>query len=57
MLVRSVWRADVVLGPWEPRFETRHRRLVPPAEVVDSLTISDGLARIVSRAIQEAGIS
>jgi ADP-ribose pyrophosphatase YjhB (NUDIX family) len=28
ILVRSMWRADVELGPWEPQFEIRHRRVV-----------------------------
>ena len=57
VLVRSLWRADVEPGAWEPWFETLHRRLVPPADLLDCLTISDGMARIISRGLQEAGIS
>jgi ADP-ribose pyrophosphatase YjhB (NUDIX family) len=55
-IVRSVWRADVELEPWEPRFETRHRRLVRVADVVHQVTVSAGLAGIVSRALHEAGL-
>ena len=56
VLVRSIWRADVELGPWEPRFEILHRRVVRAADVVDQVTVSDGLARIISRALHEAGL-
>jgi ADP-ribose pyrophosphatase YjhB (NUDIX family) len=28
VLVRSMWRAEVQLEPWEPRFEIPHRRVV-----------------------------
>ncbi|MBO0809299.1 MAG: NUDIX domain-containing protein, partial [Actinobacteria bacterium] len=27
VLVRSMWRADVRLAPWEPRYEIPHRRV------------------------------
>ncbi|MGO3087079.1 MAG: NUDIX hydrolase [Corynebacterium flavescens] len=29
VLVRSYWRAEVMVQPYEPRFEVRHRRLIP----------------------------
>src|SRR5437867_1669178 len=29
LLVRSIWRAEVQLKPWKPRFEIAHRRVVP----------------------------
>jgi 8-oxo-dGTP pyrophosphatase MutT (NUDIX family) len=29
VLVRSLWRAEVRLERWQPRFEMTHRRLVP----------------------------
>jgi ADP-ribose pyrophosphatase YjhB (NUDIX family) len=32
VLVRSHWRAEVVLHPWEPRFEMTHRLLVPAGD-------------------------
>jgi ADP-ribose pyrophosphatase YjhB (NUDIX family) len=57
VLVRSFWRAEVGLLPWEPRFEVLHRRVVLPAEVAQQITISEGLVRPVSRALQEAGLS
>ncbi len=56
VLVRSMWRADVELAPWEPQFEILHRRLVLPAEVIDQLTLATGLVRLVSRALQEAAV-
>jgi len=44
VLVRSVWRAEVELAPWEPQFEVTHRRLVAPAEVIDHLAAADASA-------------
>jgi len=57
VLVRSLWRAEVELGPWEPRFEVSHRRVVAASEVIDQVTMADGLARIVSRALHEADLT
>ena len=37
VLVRAFWRAEVVLEPWEPRFEIRQRRRVPRRELVAAL--------------------
>ena len=54
VLVRSLWRAQVDLAPWSPQFETTQRRAVVPAALVDQITMADGLARIVSRALHEA---
>jgi ADP-ribose pyrophosphatase YjhB (NUDIX family) len=34
ILVRSMWRAEVRLQPWAPRFEIAHRRLVPAQEAL-----------------------
>jgi ADP-ribose pyrophosphatase YjhB (NUDIX family) len=56
VLVRSLWRAEVELGPWEPQFEVAHRRVVGAAEVVDQVACADGLARIICRALHEAAI-
>jgi ADP-ribose pyrophosphatase YjhB (NUDIX family) len=36
VLVRSLWRAEVCLESWNPRFEMTHRRLVPPGEALRS---------------------
>jgi ADP-ribose pyrophosphatase YjhB (NUDIX family) len=58
VLVRSVWRADVELAPWEPRFEIRHRRVVPAADVMDHLALdSDAFAPIIRRELQEASVA
>jgi len=57
VIVRSLWRADIELAPWEPQFEMSHRRMVAVAAVVDQLAIADGLARIISRALHEAAIT
>lgn len=56
VIVRSFWRAEVALGPWEPQFEIAHRRVVPAAAVVGQLAIPDGFARIISRALHEAAV-
>ncbi|MDQ2787342.1 MAG: NUDIX domain-containing protein, partial [Chloroflexota bacterium] len=57
VIVRSFWRADVDLAPWEPQFEIAHRRIVPAAAVVSQLAIPDGLARIISRALHEVAMT
>jgi ADP-ribose pyrophosphatase YjhB (NUDIX family) len=57
VLVRSYWRADVQVGPWEPRFEIPYRRLVPLAETAEHLREPDLVANRVSyRALHEAGV-
>jgi hypothetical protein len=39
VLVRSVWRAEVELRPWEARFEIADRRVVTPAAVEEALSL------------------
>jgi ADP-ribose pyrophosphatase YjhB (NUDIX family) len=56
-LIRAMWRADVTLDPWEPHHEMVQRRVVPAAEVIEHVTLADGLARIVSRALHEAAFA
>jgi len=56
VLVRSIWRAEVELMPWEPRFEIPHRRTVPAAELLSHLWIDEGFAPIYHRALAEAGL-
>ena len=57
VLVRSWWRADVQVGPWEPRFEIPYRRLVPLAEAAEHLREPDPVAnRISYRALREADV-
>jgi ADP-ribose pyrophosphatase YjhB (NUDIX family) len=54
VLVRSIWRAEVELMPWEPRFEIAHRWVVPAAELLSHVWIEKGFEPIYSRAIAEA---
>ena len=54
MLVRSVWLAEVELQPWEPRFEIRHRRVVPATELLMHLWMEHGYEPIYRRALVEA---
>lgn len=56
VLVRSFWRADVELGPWQPEFEIAHRRLVAPNELVTDFVSRHPFAPIIRRAIAEAGL-
>jgi ADP-ribose pyrophosphatase YjhB (NUDIX family) len=56
VLVRSIWRAEVELLPWEPRFEIAHRRLVASAELLSHLSMEEGFAPIYRRALSEAGL-
>jgi 8-oxo-dGTP pyrophosphatase MutT (NUDIX family) len=55
-LVRSIWRAEVELAPWEARFEIAHRRVVPAAEILAHLRMGDGFGPIYHRALMEAGL-
>lgn len=54
VLIRSMWRAEVRLAPWDPRFEMAHRRLLPTEEAFQSLTIPKGLAPFYRRLFVEA---
>ena len=56
VLVRSVWRAEVELMPWEPRFEIAHRRVVPATEILAHLWMGEGFEPIYHRALVEAGL-
>jgi ADP-ribose pyrophosphatase YjhB (NUDIX family) len=56
VLVRSIWRADVELIAWEPRFEIRFRRLVPADDLLAHLWIEDGFGALYRRVLIEAGI-
>src|SRR5215472_19005300 len=58
VLVRSVWRADVELRPWEARFEIVDRRVVAAAAVEDALSLgSPPFAAIIRRELQEAALT
>jgi ADP-ribose pyrophosphatase YjhB (NUDIX family) len=56
VLVRSIWRADVELNAWEPRFEIRHRRLVPVDELLAHLWMEEGFEPFYHRVLIQAGI-
>lgn len=57
VLVRSYWLAGVEVGPWEPLFEIRHRRIVSIAEASRQVRDPDEVAtRISFRALHEAGL-
>ncbi len=53
-IVRSFWRAEVEVHPWEPQFETTHRLLVQPEETLNYTFW--GYAPIYRRVLQEAGL-
>jgi hypothetical protein len=58
ILVRSMWRAEVHLERWAPRFEIAHRRLVPAQEALRSVISAEpGAGPIYRRMFVEAGIS
>ncbi|MDG6103139.1 NUDIX domain-containing protein [Dactylosporangium aurantiacum] len=58
VLVRSFWCAEVLVGDWRPAHEVGHRRIVPAAAARDEVReYSDGSARIVARALTEAGLT
>ena len=52
-LVRSFWRAEVSLNPWEPLFEVSHRNLEPAHEVLDHLTLDAGYLPILLKAVTD----
>lgn len=56
VLVRSMWRANVVLMPWQPRFEIASRRVVPLAQLEEHLWMEAGFDPIYRRALAEAGL-
>jgi ADP-ribose pyrophosphatase YjhB (NUDIX family) len=57
VLVRSIWRAEVELMPWEPHFEIAHRRVIPATELLSRLWMEEGFGRIYYRALVESGLT
>lgn len=57
VLVRGIWRAEVSLLPWEPRFEIPHRRVIPASELGNHLWMETGFEPIYRRAAVEAGLA
>ena len=56
VLVRSLWRAEVRLERWQPRFETTHRRLVPAGQALEAMAVEPGMRPIYRRMFAEAGL-
>jgi ADP-ribose pyrophosphatase YjhB (NUDIX family) len=57
VIVRSVWRAEVELRPWEARFEITGRRVVAPAAVAEALSLgTHPFAAIIRRELHEAAL-
>ena len=56
VLVRSIWRAEVDVLPWNPAFEVSHRRLVPVNELLSHLSMERGFEPIYHRGLTEAGL-
>jgi ADP-ribose pyrophosphatase YjhB (NUDIX family) len=58
ILVRSMWRADVELGPWEPQCEIRHRRVLAATDTaLQRILATDAFAPIIRRSLHEAAIA
>jgi len=57
VLVRSIWRAEVQLLPWEPRFEIKQRRVIPASDLLSYFWMEEGLEPIYHRALAEAGLT
>jgi ADP-ribose pyrophosphatase YjhB (NUDIX family) len=57
VLVRSLWRAEVELLPWESRFEVVGRHIVPSIDILEHLWMEDGFEPIYHRALFEAGLT
>lgn len=57
VLVRSLWRAEVRLERWQPRFEMTHRRLVPAGRALEVMAVEDGMDPIYRRMFLEAGLA
>ena len=57
VLVRSIWRAEVTLLPWEPEHEIPFRRVVPARDLATQLWMEEDAAPIYSRAAMEAALA
>lgn len=55
VLVRSLWRADVMLGHWDPKFETIGRQVLSPKDALPLL--GHWTPEILRRFLKEAGIA
>src|SRR6266542_2990157 len=61
VLVRSLWRTEVLLEAWQPQFEIAYRRLVPAGEALEQIVgqanFPDELRPLYRRIFVEAGLS
>jgi hypothetical protein len=57
VLVRSIWRAEVALGPWRPQYEIQFRRTIPASDLTGHLWIEPGAEPIYARAAREAALT
>jgi NUDIX domain len=58
VLVRSIWRAEVRLERWAPRFEIPYRRLLPANEALRSVVIAEpSVGPIYRRMFAEAALA
>jgi len=57
VLVRSIWRAEVAVLPWQPAHEIPFRRVVPAADLAGQLWMEAGAEPIYARAAREAGLA
>lgn len=55
VLTRAVFKAEVLLEPWEPQHETVQRRVVRLSELFAVLALDPGLEPVYARALHEAG--
>lgn len=53
--VRSIWRAEVDVGGWDPQFEIPHRRIVAPADVMTVIG-AHPFAPVIRRELHEAQV-
>jgi hypothetical protein len=56
VLVRSIWRGDVELLPWTPKFEVKWRKVVPVVDLLSQIAMEQGLEPVYRRAMLEAGL-
>jgi ADP-ribose pyrophosphatase YjhB (NUDIX family) len=57
VLVRSMWRAEVRLRRWAPRFEIANRRLLPADEALRLVTVAEpSVGPIYRRMLLEAAL-
>ncbi len=57
VLVRSIWRAEVTLLPWQPEHEIPFRRIVPGHDLAGHLWMEPGAGPIYARAAHEARLA